>query len=106
MAVDKNGLLVNESNFAFSVNAPTPCSNVTVGYAPAACTPGASGCTTYYASMTGTGGTLYGSTQSSLTWSDGTQIFTVFTGASPAQYSPLVQAQVQVCTENGNSGKC
>ena len=106
VAVDKNGILVNESYFSLSVNANSACSNVTVGYAPSTCTPGANGCTTYYATMTGTGGTLYGTTQSNLDWSDGTQVFTVFTGATPSQYSPLTQAQVQVCTEHGNSGQC
>jgi prepilin-type N-terminal cleavage/methylation domain-containing protein len=105
VAVDKNGNLVNESYFSLSVNAPSPCSNVTVAYAPAACTPGATGCTTDYATMTGTGGALYGNTLSGLTWSTGTQQFTVYQGSPSAQYQG-VATQVQVCTENGNSGQC
>jgi hypothetical protein len=104
--VTSSGQLYNSPYyFSLSVNANSACTNVTVGYAPTACTPGASGCPTTYATMTGSGGTLYGTTQSNLAWNDGTQIFTVFTGASNVQYSPLVQAQVQICTVN-NGGQC
>jgi prepilin-type N-terminal cleavage/methylation domain-containing protein len=105
VAVDKNGYLVNESYFTLSVNASSGCSNVTVGYAPSTCTPGATGCQTTYATMSGTGGTIYGTAGSGSTvWTVGTQKFTVF--ARGSQYSPLTQQQVIVCTENGNSGKC
>jgi hypothetical protein len=50
--------------------------------------------------MTGIGGTLYGVAGDANTlWALGTQIFTVFTGATHLQYSPLTQQQVIVCTE-------
>ncbi len=105
VAVDKNGNLVNASNFTLSVNANSGCSNVTVGYAPSSCTPGATGCQTTYATMSGTGGTIYGTAGAASTaWTVGTQKFTVFVGGT--QYAPLTQQQVIVCTENGNSGKC
>jgi hypothetical protein len=105
VAVDKNGLLVNQTSFGLAVNVNGPCTNVQVGYAPAACTPAASGCTTSYATMTGTTGTWTGTAGAASTaWKVGTQIFTVFVNG--IQYSPLVQQQVIVCTENGNSGKC
>jgi hypothetical protein len=105
VAVDKSGKLVNESYFSLSVNAPSPCTNVTVEYAPAACTPGATGCTTYDATMTGTGGALYGTTAAGLIWSTGTQQFTIYQGSPLTQYQG-VATQVQVCTENGSSGQC
>ncbi len=105
VALDSSGELVNESNFSLSVNVSAGCSNVTVGYAPSRCTPGANGCSTTYAVMTGSSGTFYGTAGASNTvWSVGTQIFTVFVNG--LQYSPLTQQQVVVCTEKGNSGKC
>jgi prepilin-type N-terminal cleavage/methylation domain-containing protein len=105
VALNKSGYLVNESDFTLSVNANSGCSDVTVGYAPSACTPGASGCQTAYAAMSGAGGTIYGTAGGASTvWTIGTQKFTVFVGG--VQYSPLTQQQVIVCTENGNSGKC
>jgi prepilin-type N-terminal cleavage/methylation domain-containing protein len=105
VALNKSGNLVNQSDFTLSVNANSGCSNVTVGYAPSTCTPGATGCSTTYATMTGSGGTIYGTAGTASTaWTVGTQKFTVFVGG--VQYSPLTQQQVIVCTENGNSGKC
>jgi hypothetical protein len=106
--VDKNGLLVNQTTFGLAVNTLGDCSSTTVqvGYAPSTCTPGKSGCTTLYAAMSGTGGTLHGSTLAGTNWAVGTQIFTVFTGTPAVQYPQLTQQQVIVCTENGSSGHC
>ncbi len=107
VALTSNGQLASETSFGLAVNASSGCSNVTVGYAPSTCAPGSSGCATTYASMTGTGGTLFGTAGTASTvWTVGTQIFTVFVGVAPAQYSPLTQQQVIVCSEHGNSGNC
>jgi hypothetical protein len=108
VAVDSSGVLVNQTSFGLAVNTQGDCSTTTVqvGYAPATCIPASSGCTTLYAAMTGTGGTLHGSTLAGTNWAVGTQVFTVFVGATPVPYSPLTQQQVIVCTQNGNSGHC
>jgi hypothetical protein len=107
VVLTSGGNLQNETSFTLSVNVSPACMNVTVGYAPSACSPGATGCSTTYAPMTGTSGTFYGTAGTGSTvWTVGTQIFTVFVGAAPVKYSPLTQTQVIVCTANGNSGKC
>jgi hypothetical protein len=107
VALTGSGYLADESSFQLSVNVNPGCSNVTVGYAPTGCTPGATGCATTYASMTGSSGTYYGSAGTATTvWHVGTTTFTVFTGSTPVAYTPLTQQNVILCTENGNSGKC
>lgn len=107
VALTSSGQLADESSFSLTVNVGSTCSGVTVGYAPSGCTPGASGCSTLYADMTGSGGALYGAAGTpSTVWSVGTTTFTVFTGSPPAQYSPLTQQQVVLCTEKGSSGRC
>jgi prepilin-type N-terminal cleavage/methylation domain-containing protein len=107
VALTSTGLLADETSFQLSVNTSGPCSNVEVGYAPSGCTPGASGCPTLYAAVTGSGGTLYGTAGGVGTvWSVGTVAFTVFTGQTPVLYTPLTQQQVILCTEKGSSGKC
>lgn len=107
VAVTAAGTLADESSFNLSVNVSSSCANVTVGYAPGGCTPGASGCSTWYAAMTGSSGTLYGTAGGPATvWSVGTNTFTVFTGTPPLIYTPLTQQQVILCTEKGTSGKC
>lgn len=107
VALTDSGQLADESSFSLTVNIGSDCSDVTVGYAPSGCTPGASGCPTQFAEVTGSGGTLYGTAGTSSTvWSVGTTTFTVFTGSPPAEYSPLTQQQVILCTEKGDSGQC
>lgn len=107
VALTKAGTLADESSFNLSVNVSSSCANVTVGYAPSGCTPGASGCSTWYAAMTGSLGTLYGTAGGPGTvWNVGTNTFTVFTGTPSQIYSPLTQQQVILCTEKGTTGKC
>lgn len=106
VALDSSGHLADESSFSLSVNVNPACSDVVVGYAPSGCTPGANGCSTSYATMTGSG-TAYGTAGSASTvWAVGTSTFTVFTGGGTSPYSPLTQQQIILCTENGKSGKC
>jgi prepilin-type N-terminal cleavage/methylation domain-containing protein len=100
--VDKNGSLVGVPNntFALSVNASGPCQNVTVAYNPTG-----TGTPPAPASVTGTiPGTLTGSTLPAQ-WAPGNQTFTVNVNGT-TQYAPLVQVQVVICQEKGNSGKC
>lgn len=107
VALTALGTLADESDFSLSVNVNSNCSNVTVGYAPSGCEPGAVSCSTQYAAVTGGSGTLYGTAGTGTTlWHVGTVTFTVFTGSPAAQYSPLTQQQVILCTENGKSGSC
>ena len=107
VALTQSGTLADESSFRLSVNVTSGCSNVEVGYAPSGCQPGAVGCDTSYAPMTGSSGTFYGTAGTASTvWQVGTTTFTVFLGANPAPYSPLTQQQVILCTEKGTTGKC
>lgn len=107
VALTSLGTLADESSFQLSVNVNSGCGQVEVGYAPSGCLPGASGCATFYAVMTGTSGTFYGSAGTAATiWQVGTTTFTVFTGTNPVAYSPLTQQQVILCTEKGTTGQC
>lgn len=97
--MNKQGTLVNSSTgFSLAVNVPSACQNVTVAY-------NTSSSTLYFAAVTGSGGQLNGTAGSSSTvWSPGNHPFTVYVGGT--QYSPLAQVQVNICQEQGNSGKC
>ena len=107
VALKSSGQLADESSFQLAVGASTGCTNVQVAYAPTDCVPGAAGCTTSYAMLSGTGGTYYGTAGTSSTvWSVGTTTFTVYVGTPAVAYSPLAQQQVILCTQKGNSGKC
>ncbi|HMC38960.1 MAG TPA: fibronectin type III domain-containing protein [Acidimicrobiales bacterium] len=107
VALTTSGHLADENSFQLAVSANSTCTNVQVAYAPSDCVPGASGCATSYASLSGTGGIYYGSAGTSSTvWNVGTTTFTVYVGSPAAAYSPLAQQQVILCTQKGNSGKC
>lgn len=107
VALTSSGTLADETHFSLSVNASGSCSNVTVGYAPAGCTPGATGCATTYATMSGSGSTLFGTAGTGSTvWHVPSLTFIVFTGATPTQYAPLTQKNITTCTQKGNSGAC
>jgi prepilin-type N-terminal cleavage/methylation domain-containing protein len=107
VALTSSGTLADESSFQLSVNVGTGCSNIEVGYAPTDCVPGATGCNTSFATLSGNGGTLYGSAgDSSTVWNVGTTTFTVFAGSTPAPSSPVETQQVMLCTEQGTTGEC
>ena len=98
--VDPNGHLVNASSFSIWVDASSPCSaqQLQVAYVSngaqttASLTQQSSGA---YTGAAGTGSTV---------WSVGNHQFTAYIGASPA--SPLTQVQVDICQENGSTGRC
>ncbi|HET6874531.1 MAG TPA: type II secretion system protein, partial [Acidimicrobiales bacterium] len=95
VALTTDGHLASETSFGLAVSANTTCSNLAVGYAPTDCVPGASGCQTLYATLSGQGGTYYGTAGTSSTvWNVGTTTFTVFVGSPATPYSPLAQQQV------------
>lgn len=107
VALTSSGNLADESSFSLSVNASGNCTNVTVGYAPTGCTPGATGCATTYAPMSGSGSTLYGTAGTSSTvWNVPSLTFIVFTGALPTKYTPLTQQNITTCTQKRTSGTC
>lgn len=107
VALTPSGQLASETSFGLAVSANTTCSNLEVGYAPTDCVPGASGCPTLYATLSGQGGTYYGTAGTSSTvWNVGTTTFTVFVGSPASPYSPLAQQQVILCTEKATSGQC
>lgn len=104
-ALTGSGALANGNSFQLAINASPGCSNVQVGYAPSGCVPGSQGCATSYATMTGTGGTYYGTAGTSSTvWQAGTSTFIAFIGST--QYSPATEQQVTMCTETGSTGQC
>ncbi|HZU72897.1 MAG TPA: prepilin-type N-terminal cleavage/methylation domain-containing protein [Acidimicrobiales bacterium] len=95
--VDGTGKLVNASGFSLAVNGTSSCSSVSVSYT----TSGGS----QSALLTANGGQFNGTAGTSGTvWNVGNDQFTVVVNG--AQYSPLVQVQVNICKEKGNSGHC
>ena len=99
--VDPNGLLVNASSFSIWVDASSPCSaqQLQVSYVSNGTTPTFASLTQQssgaYTGNAGTGSTV---------WSVGNHQFTVYVGNNPA--SPLTQVQVDICQENGTTGRC
>lgn len=96
--VNEQNQLVNATAFSLALNASSGCSNVTVEYTTSGGQPHQAIVSGSEGQMTGTAGT------SSSTWDPGTDAFTVYVNG--VAYSPTVQQLVNICVENGNSGKC
>lgn len=107
VALTASGNLADETSFTLSINASGNCTDVTVGYAPTGCHPGAASCPTTYAAMTGSGSTLYGTAGDAATvWNVPSLTFIVFTGATPTEYTPHTQKNITTCVEQGTTGTC
>jgi prepilin-type N-terminal cleavage/methylation domain-containing protein len=98
--VDPNGHLVNASSFSLWVDASSPCNTqqLQVSYV-------SSGSATFASLTEQSSGAFTGSVGTGSTvWSVGNHQFTVYIGTNPA--SPLTQVQVDICQENGTTGRC
>ncbi|MHB1488640.1 MAG: fibronectin type III domain-containing protein, partial [Acidimicrobiales bacterium] len=96
--VNAQNQLVNATSFGLAVNASSGCSDVTVAYTT-------SGGQPHQATVSGSGGQMTGTAgTSSTTWDPGTDPFSVYVNG--VAYSPTVQQLVNICVENGGSGKC